>query len=128
MLNNNQVVLLGRVTDSRHIRSFFTQGGGKLIRFELKTSERWMTRGRQEEHNEYHQIVVRDNGERYTASRSQDFIVPGQLLLVMGTLRHHYLVGSDLKGSTVTEVDAQSVEVLLERCQEAEGGRVNLKP
>lgn len=114
MLNNNQVVLMGRVTDSRHIRSLLT-ATGRLIRFELMTLEQWFSRGRQQEHREYHQVVVRDTGVRFTASRSQDFIVPGQMLLVMGTLRHHDLVGSDLKASTVTEVDAQSVEALLDR-------------
>lgn len=119
MLNNNQVVLLGRVTDSRHIRSLLTDTG-RLIRFELRTSERWCNRGRQQDHYEYHQIVARDNGVRYTASRSRDFIVPGQMLLVMGTLRHHYLVGSDLKGSTVTEVDAHSIEALVEQRENVE--------
>ncbi|MBQ9274052.1 MAG: single-stranded DNA-binding protein [Succinivibrio sp.] len=110
---NNYVFLCGKVTAQDNIRYVSTERG-EMICFELMTSELWHTAEGERNHDEYHHIVLRDNGAHQMATRGRDLVIPGNRLLISGRLRHR-LIKSQTKPGVVrhiTEVDADNVEQL----------------
>ncbi len=115
MLQSNQVTLIGQVLPERMVRCLIR--GGQMLSFMLRTVEVWHTRagGSDQEHYEYHKIVVRDSGGYQMLSKVQKLIAPGNRLLVSGKLRYRLI--KDARGQVSgaeTEIEADAIELLAE--------------
>lgn len=104
----NQVLLCGQVTVENRIRTYPSRSG-KVLSFELRTTEGWRHRGAVMPHDEYHRIVLRDSALRRLASEAGPLVFPGSRLLVMGALRHRVSAGPDLREMQITEVEATGI-------------------
>ncbi len=80
----NKVILIGRLGQDPEVVSMNT--GGKIVKFNLATSERWKDRstGEQKERTEWHRIVIFNE---HLAKIAEQYLKKGSNLYIEGQLK-----------------------------------------
>jgi len=110
----NKVILIGRIGKDPDIKTF--DNGGKMAKFSLATTEKWKdkTSGETKERTEWHNIVVNGKG----ADIVEKYVKKGGQLYVEGEIRYREWTDKEDKKHLVTEIHAQSMELLGEKQKE----------
>lgn len=109
----NKVMLIGNVGKKPEIRYLESQGGAnpapKVATFPLATTERFRDRsGEMRENTEWHNIVA----WRQLADLAENYIGTGTQIYVEGRLRSRSWDGQDGQKHYITEVVADSIQLL----------------
>lgn len=109
----NKVMLIGNVGKKPEIRYLENQGGAspapKVATFPLATTERFRDRsGEMRENTEWHNIVA----WRQLADLAENYIGTGTQIYVEGRLRSRSWDGQDGQKHYITEVVADSIQLL----------------
>lgn len=116
----NKVILLGNLATDPTVREF--DGGGKIASFRLATSERgYTTQSGQEvpERTEFHNIVIRRSG---LAGVADKYLHKGDKVYLEGKLRYRKYADENKVEHWVTEVNADTIEMLTPKPREKEDG------
>jgi len=110
----NKVILIGRIGKDPDIKTF--DNGGKMAKFSLATTEKWKdkTSGETKERTEWHNIVV--NGK--LADIVERFVQKGSQISITGEIRYRDWDDKEGIKHYVTEIHAQSMELLGEKPKE----------
>ena len=108
----NIAILTGRVGKAPEIQTFTDN---KMARFSLATGKKWKDKeGNPQERTEWHNIIA--NGK--LADIVERFVLKGSQITIMGEIRYREWTDKEEKKHLVTEIHAQSMELLGEKPKE----------
>ena len=103
----NKAILIGHVGKEPEIR--YTQGGAPVANFTLATNETWSGQGgEKQERTDWHRIVA----WRRLGEFAHEYIRKGSLIYVEGKIRTRSYDDRDGTKRYITEIDAQTIQLL----------------
>jgi len=102
----NKTMLIGRLGADPEVR--YTQNGVPVVNFNIATTERWKKDGEQQERTEWHRIIA----WKGLAEICSQYLQKGKLVYIEGKLRSRTWEDNDGNRHRVTEVAAQTMQML----------------
>lgn len=104
----NKVILIGNLGKDPEVKNF--NDGGKIVAFSVATTNNWKDKdGNKQSRTDWHNVAIKTKG---LAGVAEQYLKKGDKVMIEGELQYRSYDDKDGNKKYITEVVAQSMEML----------------